>query len=143
MKARYQSDHERYNAMHYPGTRQVCVHCGQPTGKCEEDSFLGDDGPLCEECFDLEDVMQKYLSAPCGMIPSEAGDYYLVTDVEREMIPRPSEEEARKAVLVLLSAKDSVLYFESVFGVYSDEAEQARDKLTEASNALLRLMGVA
>ncbi len=44
--------------------------------------------------------------------------------------------------LVLLSAKDSVLYFESVFGVYSDEAEQARDKLTEASNALLRLMGV-
>ena len=74
--------------------------------------------------------------------PSEYGDYYLVTDVERTMIPRPSEEEARKAVLVLLSAKDSVLYFESVFGVYSDEAEQARDKLTEASNALLRLMGV-
>ena len=86
--------------------------------------------------------MQKYLSAPCGMIPSEAGEYVKLADVEREYIPRPSGEEARKAVLVLLSAKDSVLYFESVFGVYSDEAEQARDKLTEALNDLLRLMGV-
>ena len=70
------------------------------------------------------------------------GELVYLSDVEREYIPRPDAEEARKAVLVLLSAKDSVLYFESVFGVYSDEAKQARDKLTEASNALLRLMGV-
>ena len=54
----------------------------------------------------------------------------------------PDPEEVRKAVLVLLSSKDSVLYFESVFGAYSDEAEQARDKLTAALNDLLRLMGV-
>lgn len=67
---------------------------------------------------------------------------YSAEDVEREMIPRTDEEEARKAVLVLLSAQDSVLYFESVFGVYSGETEQARDKLTEALNDLLRLMGV-
>ena len=76
------------------------------------------------------------------MKEDQFGKYYLVADVEREMVPRPKEEEVRKAVLVLLSSKDSVLYFESVFGVYSDEAEQARDKLTEALNALLRHMGV-
>ena len=76
------------------------------------------------------------------MEESKDGRYYLVADVEREYIPRPDAEEARKAVLVLLSSKDSVLYFESVFGAYSDEAEQARDKLTEALNDLLRLMGV-
>ena len=142
MKARYQSDHERYNAMHYPGTRQVCVHCGQPTGKCEEDSFLGDDGPLCEECFDLEDVMQKYLSAPCGMIPSEAGDYYLVTDVEREMIPRPSEEEARKAVDELISAATC---FEAAHNnpLFEDYKEESIADLQRTKAAVLRLMGVA
>ena len=86
--------------------------------------------------------MKRFISTQSGMIPTDNGYYYLVADVEREMVPRPKEEEARKAVLVLLSSKDSVLYFESVFGVYSDEAEQARDKLTEAWNDLLRLMGV-
>lgn len=43
--------HEAVNARHYPGTRQLCVECDQPTGRCEEDSILiGDLGPLCEEC---------------------------------------------------------------------------------------------
>jgi len=36
--------------------------------------------------------------------PSEYGDYYLVTDVERTMIPRPDPEEARKAVDELIEA---------------------------------------
>lgn len=87
------------------------------------------------DCLSTTDGASIFTECP-------SGNFVRLEDVEREMIPRPSEEEARKAVLVLLSAKDSVLYFESVFGVYSDEAEQARDKLTEASNALLRLMGV-
>jgi len=47
------NEHERWNAKHYPGTRQLCVFCDQPTGRCEEDSmFVGDDGPMCEECRD-------------------------------------------------------------------------------------------
>ena len=78
--------------------------------------------------------MQKYLSAPCGMIPSEAGDYYLVTDVEREMIPRPSEEEARKAVnkvkrLVKTQCK-------------SFRRHGLTEEIAEAEKELLRLMGV-
>ena len=148
MLKRYQSDHERYNAMHYPGTRQVCVHCGQPTGKCEEDSFLGDDGPLCEECFDLEDVMQKYLSAPCGMIPSDAGEYVKLADVEREMIPRPSEEEAR-SISEIVEYFDGLIkgeeYHQSVCDECHTSVQRSRDrvyKYKEWKAALLRLMGV-
>ncbi len=134
MKARYQSDHERYNAMHYPGTRQVCVHCGQPTGKCEEDSFLGDDGPLCEECFDLEDVMQKYLSAPCGMIPSEAGEYVKLADVSRETIPRPDPEEARKAVDELIRCAENRHYWR---GVNRQKYDEWNERLAAARAALV------
>ena len=50
-----QSEHEAWNARHYPGTRQLCAQCGEPTGRCEEDSLYADDdgetGPLCEECW--------------------------------------------------------------------------------------------
>ncbi len=49
----YQSEHDTWNAMHYPGTRQICVECGNPTERCEDDSLYFDDiGPLCKACFD-------------------------------------------------------------------------------------------
>mgnify|MGYP000957022171 CR=1 FL=1 len=58
-KARHQHEHERINRREYPGTRQLCVRCETPTGRCEEDAIYDysngiDDphGPLCEECFD-------------------------------------------------------------------------------------------
>jgi hypothetical protein len=45
------SAHEAWNASNYPGTRQMCVECDEPTGRCEEDSiFVGDMGPLCLDC---------------------------------------------------------------------------------------------
>jgi hypothetical protein len=48
-----QSEHERWNASHYPGTRQLCTECDAPTGRCEDDSlFVDERGPLCEECFE-------------------------------------------------------------------------------------------
>lgn len=48
-----QSKHERWNASHYPGTRQMCTECDAPTGRCEDDSLFVDEiGPLCEECFE-------------------------------------------------------------------------------------------
>ena len=48
-----QSDHERINAVHYPGTRQLCILRDEPTGRCEDDSIFVDDlGPLCEGCYD-------------------------------------------------------------------------------------------
>lgn len=50
--AMYQSEHEAWNAGHYPGTRQLCSKCEAPTGRCEDDSLYSEDGePLCEECY--------------------------------------------------------------------------------------------
>ena len=48
-----QCEHESWNAANYPGTRQLCSECGEPTGNCEEDAIYLDDGtgPLCEECY--------------------------------------------------------------------------------------------
>ena len=48
-----QDAHERWNAMHCPGTRQLCCKCEEPTGRCEEDSIYGEegDGPYCEDCW--------------------------------------------------------------------------------------------
>jgi len=53
-----QCEHNKINAREYPGTRQLCVQCDQPTGRCEEDSIYLEPefehqsslGPLCEEC---------------------------------------------------------------------------------------------
>ena len=63
-----QKTHEAINASNYPGTRQLCVLCDSPTGRCEEDAIylnrsdrgsdssvsLEDIGPLCEDCLDRE-----------------------------------------------------------------------------------------
>lgn len=49
-----QSEHERWNASNYPGTRQLCSVCEDPTGRCEEDAMLSKDGePLCVECNEI------------------------------------------------------------------------------------------
>ena len=51
-KAWTQDVHERINATNYPGTRQICVLCDSPTGRCEEDEmYNGDIGPVCEDCW--------------------------------------------------------------------------------------------
>lgn len=78
--------------------------------------------------------MQKYLSAPCGMIPSEAGEYVKLADVSRETIPRPDPDEARKAVdkvkrLVKTQCK-------------SFRRHGLTEEIAEAEKELLRLMGV-
>jgi hypothetical protein len=70
-KAYSQKEHERINAREYPGTRQMCCFCGEPTGRCEDDSINIDDyvfdwakrelvfskddytGPMCEECYEV------------------------------------------------------------------------------------------
>ena len=53
MKARSQSEHEAINRREYPGTRQLCERCGEPTERCEEDGIYTDsgEGPLCIECY--------------------------------------------------------------------------------------------
>ena len=76
------------------------------------------------------------------LIPHNDGNYYLVSDVEAQMIPRPDPEEAREAVASISKAKDDILYAECVNGVDSVEAAISRNLLIEAEKALLRLMGV-
>ena len=60
MKPRSQSEHERINAAEWPGTRQLCCECGEPTGRCEEDAlYLDNLGPLCEACWDVPVEAEK------------------------------------------------------------------------------------
>lgn len=55
-----QTEHERWNSSHYPGTRQVCEECSEPTGRCEDDSIYHDDkGPLCEQCANTMEEREK------------------------------------------------------------------------------------
>jgi len=50
-----QREHVKWNAEHYPGTRQLCSKCEEPTGKCEDDAIFSDEGePICEDCYDQE-----------------------------------------------------------------------------------------
>jgi len=46
-----QCAHEKWNASHYPGTRQTCSICNEPTGNCEEDSIHVNDEPVCTSCY--------------------------------------------------------------------------------------------
>ena len=50
-RALNQCEHEAWNANHYPGTRQLCVICDEPTGNCEEDAIYTGEGPVCEPCY--------------------------------------------------------------------------------------------
>lgn len=48
MKAISQNEHAIINAREYPGTRQLCSKCDEPTGRCEDDSIRNSDGdPVC------------------------------------------------------------------------------------------------
>ena len=50
-RALHQHEHEKWNAYNYPGTRQICSVCDEPTGFCEEDAIWSINGePLCTEC---------------------------------------------------------------------------------------------
>ncbi len=50
-RAMTQSEHEAWNANNYPGTLEICCRCDEPTGNCEEDNILDDDGePYCHDC---------------------------------------------------------------------------------------------
>jgi len=53
-----QCQHMVRNATHYPGTRQLCAECDEPTGRCEDDSLYTDDeeGPFCEECWGIKEA---------------------------------------------------------------------------------------
>jgi hypothetical protein len=50
-RAMTQSEHKSWNDSNYPGTLEICCKCDDPTGNCEEDNILDDDGdPYCSDC---------------------------------------------------------------------------------------------
>ena len=56
-----QIEHQRWNANHYPGTRQLCDLCGEPTGRCEEDTLWdqAEEHKLCEFCWRKDQEEKK------------------------------------------------------------------------------------
>lgn len=51
-EAIHQDQHEQWNAKHYPGTRQICHVCEEPTDRCQEDALWSkEEYPLCERCY--------------------------------------------------------------------------------------------
>lgn len=55
-RTRTQAEHDRINAREYPGTRQLCTECDEPTERCEDDQLFTEDGrgPLCVACYSQE-----------------------------------------------------------------------------------------
>ena len=50
-RAMTQAEHGEWNDANYPGTREICSQCDEPTGRCEEDNITDDDRePYCEDC---------------------------------------------------------------------------------------------
>ena len=54
MQAAFEAFDKRIKAWQpYPGARQLCATCDEPTERCEEDGIYTEDGegPLCVECW--------------------------------------------------------------------------------------------
>lgn len=75
-KAYTQSQHRAINAREYPGTRQLCCICDEPTGRCEEDGIWwpGLDGWVCPECdnhfthlWGYRKWLGQYYGQPCKL----------------------------------------------------------------------------
>ena len=48
-----QTEHDEWNRINYPGTRQMCEVCDGETGRTEDSSLKNDDGlVVCRSCFD-------------------------------------------------------------------------------------------
>ena len=58
-RAMAQSEHESWNDRNYPGTLEICCKCDEPTGNCEEDNIIADDGnPYCHSCALCDGVIE-------------------------------------------------------------------------------------
>ncbi len=68
------------------------------------------------------------------------GELVYLSDVEREMIPRPDPEEARKVVDTLLA--EVMWMYEYKHNGHDDLVESQQDKVLDARAAVLALMGV-
>ncbi|MFA5166750.1 MAG: hypothetical protein WC449_05695 [Candidatus Paceibacterota bacterium] len=59
-RALTQSEHEAWNSSNYPGTRQMCCMCGEPTELCEEDGIFDDNGEsYCLDCAIGQGILEN------------------------------------------------------------------------------------
>ena len=59
-RAMTQEEHAHWNADNYPGTLEICFKCNEPTGNCEEDNILDDDGDaFCLDCAVGEGLIER------------------------------------------------------------------------------------
>jgi MinD superfamily P-loop ATPase len=75
MIARTQAEHEEINRREYPGTRQLCERCGDPTERCEEDAIFTDSGkgPLCVGCYDAANAPRQPEPASGDRLDADVG----------------------------------------------------------------------
>lgn len=65
MESKNQSQHVEINRREYPGTRQLCCKCDEPTGRCEDDELFFDGiGPLCIECYEVVFITPELVPEP-------------------------------------------------------------------------------
>lgn len=81
----HQDEHERWNAAHYPGTRQLCSKCDEPTGRCEEDSiYRNGEGPLCEECAKSYNAAMSDCAGGKHRLQDEDGQYVHMVEASND-----------------------------------------------------------
>jgi hypothetical protein len=51
-----QDEHEAWNALNCPGTRQFCWKCGDSTERCENAFILKPENPTCSEAEELSSL---------------------------------------------------------------------------------------
>ena len=60
-----QAEHRAWNAHNSPGTLQMCTRCGEPTGRCEEDTMWSDMGEaLCSDCYHATEIPPRQEPVP-------------------------------------------------------------------------------
>ena len=67
MKSINQDEHVKINEREYPGTRQLCELCDEPTGRCEDDSIICEycEKVICEDCLACSGSLEKTVCINC------------------------------------------------------------------------------
>lgn len=98
-----QSEHEKHNAGHYPGTRQICAFCDDPTGRCEDDDIddsqpAGDGGPAYPQPLtELDNGHMAWEQGMGGMSFEDAVAIRVLPELIRDDISLSEHEHARAA----------------------------------------------
>ena len=109
--------------------QQLCELCGDPTGRCGEDSITYNEKSLCEQCFDQVNELESVVLARVAreLKDSDTPDVYILTDHAKELLTRE---------LPFVSYK--IPDFETLFGVPFESyptIQQALQRVAELNQA--------